>query len=97
MTSRPPVPLLQRLYSSLRPDQWVLNLFVYVALVFSGRLLDPELFERATLMVLAFCLASSGLALMESLYGMARYLYLIYVRKLGAHPLTYCSKIGRCS
>lgn len=56
-------PLLQ----SLRPAQWAKNLFVLAPLVFGERLLDTEVSARAFVAVLAFCLASSSVYLINDL------------------------------
>ncbi len=45
---------------TLRPHQWVKNLFVAAALVFSRHLTDTELLWRTGLAVLAFCLLSGA-------------------------------------
>ncbi|MBS1121603.1 MAG: UbiA prenyltransferase [Deltaproteobacteria bacterium] len=52
----PPVALLK----TLRPHQWVKNLFVAAALVFSHHLTDPHHAIRAALAVLAFCALSGA-------------------------------------
>jgi len=44
----------------MRPRQWVKNIFVLTALIFSGRVADPEALLHALLACLAFCLASSA-------------------------------------
>ena len=44
----------------LRPTQWIKNGFVYMPLVFSGKLFLPEEFTSVTAMCLAFCLTSSA-------------------------------------
>lgn len=46
--------------ATIRPHQWVKNLFVVAPLVFSKHLLDPELALRAAAAVLAFCAASGA-------------------------------------
>lgn len=45
---------------TLRPRQWVKNLFVAAALVFAKKLTDPALALRTGLAVLAFCLLSGA-------------------------------------
>ncbi len=45
---------------TLRPPQWVKNVFVFAALAFGNRLLDPLAVELALLAFAAFCLASSA-------------------------------------
>ena len=48
------------LLKTLRPHQWVKNLFVAAALVFSRHLTDAALLSRTGLAVLAFCLLSGA-------------------------------------
>lgn len=48
------------LLRTLRPHQWVKNLFVAAALVFSRHLTDVEFVTRTGLAVLAFCLLSGA-------------------------------------
>jgi 4-hydroxybenzoate polyprenyltransferase len=48
------------LIKTLRPHQWVKNVFVAAALVFSRHLTDVEYVTRAGLAVLAFCLLSGA-------------------------------------
>ncbi len=67
MISSPPTAWLRRLFVTLRVDQWTLNLFVFIALIFSGRLFQADLVIRSTLLALSFCLASSSLAMLETL------------------------------
>ncbi len=45
---------------TLRPRQWVKNLFVAAALVFAKKLTDPALVVRTAIAVLAFCLVSGA-------------------------------------
>src|SRR6187401_2145362 len=53
------------LLRSLRPAQWVKNLFVVVPLVFAHRLDRPQLSLQALLAFLAFCAASSAIYLLH--------------------------------
>lgn len=48
------------LVRTLRPKQWVKNLFVAAALVFSRHLTDPAYLARTALAVLAFCALSGA-------------------------------------
>jgi 4-hydroxybenzoate polyprenyltransferase len=48
------------LIKTLRPQQWVKNVFAAAALVFSRHLLDPAYDLRAAAAVLAFCLVSGA-------------------------------------
>ncbi len=52
----PPVALIR----TLRPQQWVKNIFVAVPLVFAQRLADPAYVVRTALALLAFCLISGA-------------------------------------
>ena len=42
-----------------RPNQWVKNLIIYTAIIFSGKLFDPQLFWNTTIGFFIFCLLSS--------------------------------------
>jgi len=44
-----------------RPKQWVKNIFVFTALIFSGRILDTGAVAHALVALAAFCLASSAI------------------------------------
>jgi len=44
----------------VRPTQWVKNLLVFAALVFSGHLFDPSFLLRSFVAFVAFCLAASA-------------------------------------
>ena len=44
----------------LRPRQWVKNLAIYAALLFSQKLFDPPLFQQVSLGFIAFCAISSA-------------------------------------
>ena len=52
---------------SLRPHQWVKNVFVYAALVFSARLFAPASFWLASVGFGAFCLLSSCVYLVNDI------------------------------
>jgi 4-hydroxybenzoate polyprenyltransferase len=58
VSSSPPTALA--IVQTLRPRQWVKNLFVAAALVFAKKLTDPALALRAAVAVLAFCLLSGA-------------------------------------
>src|SRR5687768_550557 len=49
----------------IRPSHWVKNLFVFGPLFFSGRAFDIALVVEAVLAFVAFCLASSGVYLIN--------------------------------
>jgi 4-hydroxybenzoate polyprenyltransferase len=44
----------------MRPRQWTKNLLLFAALLFAGRILDPQALLTACLAFVAFCLASSS-------------------------------------
>ena len=58
---------LRGLVRSMRISQWTKNGIVFAALVFDGRLDEPQLVWRTTLVALCFCLVSSGVYLMNDL------------------------------
>lgn len=55
------------LLRGMRPRQWTKNLALFVGIVFAQKLLDPRLFERASIAFVAFCLASSSIYLFNDL------------------------------
>jgi 4-hydroxybenzoate polyprenyltransferase len=55
------------LVRAMRISQWSKNVIVYAGLVFDGKLLQPDLFWRTTLIALCFCLVSSSVYLMNDL------------------------------
>lgn len=59
--------MLRLVLTAARPQQWVKNLLVFAALVFSGRLLDAEAFLRTVLVLVVFCLWSSSVYLINDL------------------------------
>lgn len=60
-----------------RPKQWIKNLFVFAALIFSGHVFDEEYLQKATLAFLLFCLISSCVYILNDI---------IDVKKDRAHP-----------
>lgn len=58
---------IQALVTALRPRQWTKNLAVFIGLVFAQQLFDLLSFERATLALVTFCLASSSVYLLNDL------------------------------
>lgn len=65
---RRPVPgRFTGLWRSLRPVQWVKNIFVFAALVFSRHLLDLRLFGLTLFAFAAFCAVSSAIYLVNDL------------------------------
>lgn len=59
--------VVRALLISLRPKQWVKNLFVFAALVFDGQLTNTPALVRTTLGFLLFCGASSAIYLINDL------------------------------
>ncbi|MGB9772531.1 MAG: decaprenyl-phosphate phosphoribosyltransferase [Bacteroidota bacterium] len=56
-----------QLWVSLRPQQWVKNLFLFAALVFSGKLFSAPDAERAVMGFFIFCIAASAAYLFNDL------------------------------
>lgn len=66
----PPVPQTRAgfpLLRSLRPEQWTKNLFVFAALLFGGRLLDPQAGLAAAGTFAVFCVLSGAVYLFNDL------------------------------
>ena len=59
--------MLKQLLLSCRPKQWIKNLFVLTALVFSFNLFNPAYVLKALQALLCFCIASSGVYLLNDL------------------------------
>lgn len=55
------------LLRSMRLSQWSKNVIVFAALVFDGKLDEPQMVLRTTLVFLCFCLVSSSVYLMNDL------------------------------
>lgn len=60
------------LIKTMRLRQWVKNVIVYAALVFDGKLFDPELFLKTTGIFIAFCLLSSSVYILNDLVDMEK-------------------------
>lgn len=60
-------PMIGPLVKSLRPVQWVKNVFVLAPIVFAERLADPALLVSALLAFVTFCLAASCIYLVNDL------------------------------
>jgi 4-hydroxybenzoate polyprenyltransferase len=58
---------ISAIWRSLRPAQWTKNLFVFLPLVFGGRLLDVFAFNRVFLAALLFCMVSSSTYLINDI------------------------------
>ncbi|MBC8448268.1 MAG: decaprenyl-phosphate phosphoribosyltransferase [Chloroflexi bacterium] len=59
--------MLKALLKTMRPKQWLKNGFVFVALVFDEKLLQPGPLARTVLAFVIFCLASSTVYLLNDL------------------------------
>jgi 4-hydroxybenzoate polyprenyltransferase len=59
--------MLRDLIKTMRPKQWPKNVFVFAALVFDRKLLDPVWFGRTLAAFLLFCLLSSTVYLINDL------------------------------
>jgi 4-hydroxybenzoate polyprenyltransferase len=55
------------LLASARPQEWVKNTFVFAPLFFSQNLLNPELLSKSFMAFALFCLASSGVYLINDI------------------------------
>ena len=65
-------PMVWELLKSMRPQQWVKNLFVLAPLVFSQNLLTPDLFLLALLGMALFCATSGAVYLINDLFDIER-------------------------
>jgi 4-hydroxybenzoate polyprenyltransferase len=52
--------ILVEVFKSLRPQQWIKNLFIFAPLIFSQNVLEFPLLVKTALAFVAFCLVSSG-------------------------------------
>lgn len=59
--------ILVALLRTVRPRQWLKNLALFAALVFSGLLFEAEMVRATVAAALAFCLVSSGVYIMNDL------------------------------
>jgi 4-hydroxybenzoate polyprenyltransferase len=60
-----PVDRLEGLLRAARPRQWIKNLACFAGLIFSGRLFQEQAIAQACLAFAGFCLASSGIYLLN--------------------------------
>lgn len=68
VVANPALPLLR----SLRPAQWVKNIFVLLPVAFAGELDDPEALLRAVIAFAVFCALSSSVYLLNDLVDRER-------------------------
>jgi 4-hydroxybenzoate polyprenyltransferase len=59
---------LRNLVLSARPWEWTKNAFVFAALLFSNNLFNPDLAVRSVLAFLLYCLAASGVYLVNDIW-----------------------------
>jgi len=59
--------VFKQLLITMRPKQWTKNLFIFVALLFDLKLLDPIYVARAVLAFIIFCVLSGGVYLINDL------------------------------
>jgi decaprenyl-phosphate phosphoribosyltransferase len=67
LPGRPPGSLARALVGGVRPRQWTKNLLVAAAPFAGGALARPAVLGRTAWMVVAFCLAASGVYLMNDI------------------------------
>jgi len=61
------------LVRAIQPQRWTKLVVIYAALVFDGKLFQPNLLLGTTLIVLAFCLAAGSISLLNHcIYGQQR-------------------------
>ena len=60
------------LLKTMRPRQWVKSVIVFAALVFDGKLFNPEFFLKTALVFVAFCLLSSTVYILNDLVDMEK-------------------------
>lgn len=60
------------LFKLMRPHQWVKNIFVFVGFFFSQGWNDPELFIRACLATVSFCLVSSSVYVLNDIFDIEK-------------------------
>src|SRR5215470_4642942 len=60
-----PAPGAMTLLKLLRPKQWTKNLIAYAPLLFATKIHEGNLFALATLCVLALCLVSGGVYILN--------------------------------
>ena len=63
---------LKHILLSMRPEQWVKNIFVFAGIVFSRKLLQPDILLGVCTGFFLFCLASSGIYVFNDLKDLTR-------------------------
>jgi 4-hydroxybenzoate polyprenyltransferase len=64
--------IISSIWRALRPIQWTKNLFVFLPLIFGGRLLDGFAFLRVFVAALLFCMISSSAYLINDILDIER-------------------------
>lgn len=54
-------------FKSMRPNQWVKNFVVYIAILFNGQLFNDDLFLKSTYAFILFCIISSASYLLNDI------------------------------
>src|SRR4029079_17173095 len=65
-------PRVLALLRLMRPQQWVKNLLVYLALIFARRVADLPAVGRVTVAFVVFCLAASAIYILNDLMDRER-------------------------
>ncbi len=63
---------IKPLFQLMRPTQWIKNGFVFMPLIFGGRLLSPDDAFKVLAMFISFCLASSATYILNDYADMER-------------------------
>lgn len=58
---------IKTVFVSLRPNNWIKNIFLFAPLIFSGKFLELISFSREVLAFIAFCLCSSAVYLLNDI------------------------------
>ena len=56
-----PVSVIAALVQAMRPHQWIKNLLVFAALLFTGQFTNPTLVGQSVLGFVALCLTASSI------------------------------------
>jgi 4-hydroxybenzoate polyprenyltransferase len=64
--------MIKNIFKLLRPSQWIKNGVVLAGLIFAGKARDISLAEKAILVMLAFCLLSSAVYIINDIFDRRR-------------------------
>jgi 4-hydroxybenzoate polyprenyltransferase len=64
--------MLKSLLITMRPKQWIKNLFIFTALVFAEKLFELQLLARTIIAFALFCIISSCVYLVNDLADMEK-------------------------